>query len=263
MPENQNWNIETDAKSYFRNQKKQLQIADRRPVIRKASDLVGPGIGVSAVRITDFNNSLAMFDGYYSSVPGAPHAPNSTDSFIGSTAMDDELGGRQVFASLDTGIVYSRLFLRNPSDASFISWGSWEVEFDPDPAPRAWSAYTPVWGSVGTAPTLGNGSISGKYFQNGLDVHVKASIAIGSSTTLGSGAYTISLPVNANEAAFTIAGSALVYDVSAALQYAAAAYFNNGSQVILIQNATRVTSSTPVALASGDVISMLLTYEAS
>jgi hypothetical protein len=138
----QNWRPETDGADYFLHQKKQLQVADRRPVIRRPSDLVGPGINSSAVRITDYNDALATFNGYYSSEPGASNAPNETDSFIGFVAMDDALGGKQIFTSLSTGEDYTRVFLRNPSDPSAILWGQWRpTEYQP---PTLYSTDTAV-----------------------------------------------------------------------------------------------------------------------
>src|SRR5882672_3849200 len=35
----------------------------------------------------------------------------------------------------------------------------------------AWTAYTPVWGSSGTAPAIGNGSLTGFFIQVGKTVH--------------------------------------------------------------------------------------------
>lgn len=121
----QDWRTEVTAPDYFGNQKKQQNIDNRRPVVRTAADLVGPGIGSSAVRITDYNDLLATFNGYYSSAAGALSAPNVTDAFVGHVVMDDQLGGRQVFTSMATGAQYTRLFVRNPSDVSSISFQAW------------------------------------------------------------------------------------------------------------------------------------------
>lgn len=121
----QSWRTEVDAADYFGNQKKKLEVADRRPVIRRPSDLVGPNIGSAATRITDFNDILATYNGFCSAAPGAVGAPNATDAFIGYVIMDDELGGEQVFRSLVDGVEYARTALRNPSDPTSITWSSW------------------------------------------------------------------------------------------------------------------------------------------
>lgn len=125
MSDESNWRIEVTSADYFLHERKRADIEQRRPVIRKGSDLVGPGIGAEATQITDYNDQLATFNGYYSSVPGALYAPNATDSFIGYTIMDATLGGKQVFTSLVSGNEFSRVFRRSPSDASSVAFGAW------------------------------------------------------------------------------------------------------------------------------------------
>lgn len=130
MSESQNWRTGIDASDYFGSQKKQLQVADRRPVIRRAADLVGPGINSSAVPIKDFSSLLATYNGYYSAVSAA-NAPIPSDSstpeeeYVGYVAMDSDLGGEQVFTELNSGDVYRRVFLRAPMSPESIAWGPW------------------------------------------------------------------------------------------------------------------------------------------
>src|SRR6478752_2320563 len=97
MSNERNWREDTNAETYFGHQQKQVNLADRRPVIRTASDLVGPGIDSNTVRITDYNDLLATFNGYYSSLAGAASAPNATEDFVGVVISDSALGGRQEF----------------------------------------------------------------------------------------------------------------------------------------------------------------------
>lgn len=121
----QNWRTEVDASDYFGHQKKRVELEQRRPVVSRASDLVGPGIGESAIRITDFNELLATFNGYYSSAPGAYNAPTDSEAFIGTTVSDPVLGGRQTFTGLTSGYEYARTFVRSPTDPTSLSWGIW------------------------------------------------------------------------------------------------------------------------------------------
>lgn len=125
MSEQQDWRIGVNAEDYFGRQKKTLALENRRPVIRQASDLVGPGIGANAVRITDYSDTLATFNGYYSSAPGALHAPNEEEAFIGYVISDAALGGKQVFTGMDSGIEFSRTFSRSPEDPTALGWGTW------------------------------------------------------------------------------------------------------------------------------------------
>lgn len=121
----QNWRTETNAEDYFGHQKKQLQVADRRPVIRRADQLVGPGIASTAVRITDFNDLLAQFNGFFSTLDDVLNGPAVEQYYVGTVVSDSELGGVQAFYGMENGILYRRIFTRNPGDPESISWGLW------------------------------------------------------------------------------------------------------------------------------------------
>jgi len=56
-------------------------------------------------------------------------------------------------------------------------------------------AYTPTWGSTGTAPAIGNGTIVGAWTQSLNRVHFIAGVTFGSTTTFGTGNYTLTLPI--------------------------------------------------------------------
>lgn len=121
----QNWRIEKGAVDYFGHKQKQLDVADRRPVLRKASDLVGPGLGAFTTRLTNYNDILALYNGFFSSAPGAANAPNATEAFTGYVISDAEIGAQQVFRGLTSGTQFVRTALRNPADANSITWGNW------------------------------------------------------------------------------------------------------------------------------------------
>lgn len=121
----QDWRTEITALDYFGHQKKVLQVADRRPVIRQASDLVGPGIDATAVRISDFNDQLATYNGFYAAVTGTLNAPTSVSPFVVFVSSDAELGGVQIATALDTNVSYRRCFTRSPSDPDTLFWTAW------------------------------------------------------------------------------------------------------------------------------------------
>lgn len=55
--------------------------------------------------------------------------------------------------------------------------------------------YTPTWGASGSAPSLGNGAIYGRYVQVAdKEYRVHIGLKMGSTTTYGSGGWTFSLP---------------------------------------------------------------------
>ena len=60
-----------------------------------------------------------------------------------------------------------------------------------------WTSYTPAWTATTTNPTLGNGTIVGRYLKIGRTCHVMLRLVIGSTTAAGSGSYRLSLPATA------------------------------------------------------------------
>ena len=61
--------------------------------------------------------------------------------------------------------------------------------------PTPWTVYTPAWTSSGTQPTIGTGSLSGRYTKIHTTVHFEMAITFASSTNPGTGTYTFTLPV--------------------------------------------------------------------
>ncbi len=71
-------------------------------------------------------------------------------------------------------------------------------------ATSAQTLYTPVWTTAGTAPSLGNGTLTGGYTQlgqNGL-IFFRISLLAGSTTTFGTLAWSFTLPTNVAQPAF-------------------------------------------------------------
>lgn len=159
MSGEQGWRTTTDAGDYFLHQQKEVAIERRKPVIRKGSDLVGPGIGANAVRLDEYNDLLATFNGYYASETGAVNAPNDNEPFVGYVISDAALGGRQVFTGLETGEEYSRTFTRSPIDPEAIAWTPWVGKQRIQPTAQG---YSEIDTSVlsGTATTLRPPNIS-------------------------------------------------------------------------------------------------------
>lgn len=197
MTGEQDWRIDVTAADYFLHQQKTINLADRRPVINKAGDLVGPGINASAARIDDFNDLLATFNGYYSAVPGALNAPDgdltlgSRESFVGTVVSDSVLGGRQTFTGLTTGIEFSRTFLRSPNDPESIGWSAWSgqrILATASGAPVGTNTLS-SWPAVLTAPTLSTIGNAGVYERNSAGIIVRKQ-----------GVYTGSIRVYANAA---------------------------------------------------------------
>lgn len=59
----------------------------------------------------------------------------------------------------------------------------------------AWQSFTPTWTSSGSAPSIGNGTLSGSYIKIGRTILFRVKFVGGSTTTWGTGNYFITLPV--------------------------------------------------------------------
>jgi hypothetical protein len=64
----------------------------------------------------------------------------------------------------------------------------------------AWTAYTPQWTAASVNPAIGNGTIEGYYKVIGKTCFVRGNIAMGSTTTFGTGEWYVSMPFTASHA---------------------------------------------------------------
>ena len=78
------------------------------------------------------------------------------------------------------------------------AWVMWDT---------AWQSYTPTWTGTGTNPSIGNGSILGRYMRKGREVRCQVALNCGSTTTFGSGTYLFGIP-----AGLTISSLGTVYN---------------------------------------------------
>jgi hypothetical protein len=135
----------------------------------------------------------------------------------------------------------------------------------------AWTVYIPTWTSSGTAPTIGNGVITGAYKQRGKVITGYATLVVGSTSTVGTGTYYLSLPVNAKNASFLgiISGGWLV-DASAGTFYSINADTSDGASKLVLRNfiasgtyttIDTVRGGTPMTWAVNDVVYITFEYE--
>ncbi|MEU3654457.1 hypothetical protein AB0E67_16810 [Streptomyces sp. NPDC032161] len=115
------------------------------------------------------------------------------------------------------GIVARRLeSYTNPAPGDLIridvsAAGSWTTPGrTATTANPGWTAYTPAWGAATTAPSLGNGTLTGRYQVAGRTCHVALRLVPGSTTAMGSGAYTFGVPfVSADDVVEYVGGARL------------------------------------------------------
>lgn len=126
-----------------------------------------------------------------------------------------------------------------------------------------WVNYTPTWAGASGNPSLGNGSIAGRYLRMGQLVTYVGSINMGSTTTYGSGIWTVTVPIAAagGSAGLTV-GEAWIYDASTgANQRAAAVKFATAATIDFWSDGGAVTSAVPFAWASPDQLRWTIQYE--
>ena len=128
----------------------------------------------------------------------------------------------------------------------------------------AWQSYTPTWTAATTNPSIGNGTLSGRYIQIGTLVYCQFTMRAGSTTTFGSGIWRFSYPVapNTTYANLYQVGSIYALDNGAAnyngiTQYAGATYMS------LIISGNWVSATAPFTWANGDYLEVNTIYEAA
>lgn len=134
--------------------------------------------------------------------------------------------------------------------------------------PTTYTAYTPTWYGAGGNPAILNGTIAGRWVQVGKTVHAYAKITAGSSTTFGSGAWGISLPStpNAAYAQFDNLGGWSLISVgtngySGFAQYSAGAFASPGVYLNIAASTNYAAQSSPISMASTNILSMHVIYE--
>lgn len=126
-----------------------------------------------------------------------------------------------------------------------------------------WTSYTPTWTAAGTAPSLGNGTISGRYRRSsgGDLVYVEFLLIMGSTTTYGTSFYSFSLPVAATATAASMAtGAALILD-SGTQDRMATCKMETTTTVQVVTASGTITNTSPQTFANGDRIRWQIAYE--
>jgi len=125
----------------------------------------------------------------------------------------------------------------------------------------AWRlAYTPALTSGGTAPSLGNGTIVGSYSRSGSTTSVVGELVIGSTTTLGTGILSVSLP-HAMKNDIDFAGGTVYMNIGGTV-YEGFLQIPIGSSVanLLRDTSGSVTATSPGTFTTGDFIRWSVTY---
>lgn len=124
-----------------------------------------------------------------------------------------------------------------------------------------WTSYTPTW-TASVNPTLGNGTLVGRYVRRGNLITASTRLTFGSTSAAGTGAWYFSLPAVPSTALPQI-GSALIFDSGTNFLVAAAQTMQDGTarmQVIPHTGAAAAGPGVPITWATGDEVRASITY---
>jgi len=125
--------------------------------------------------------------------------------------------------------------------------------------------YTPVWGSTGGGPTLGNGIIDGWYRVFGTRCEGQFRLILGSTSSAPAGVFTFSLPVppSATATNMLLCGVAMLTDASAG-DFSGTARFLSATQMMVNHGdtvSTGVGNTTPFVWTPSDALRVSFWYE--
>jgi len=121
--------------------------------------------------------------------------------------------------------------------------------------------FTPVW-KAGSAITLGNGSVLGRYSIKGDQITVVANLTVGSTTSFPGGTLGMNLPITSGVSGAQYLGNYRIFDSSAStFTFGQCEIDGTASDLTLqVSGGTFATNTSPVPLASGDLVSVQITY---
>ena len=154
-------------------------------------------------------------------------------------------------------------------DEAFIDGNSWADTTFTDNAPGDASdnkiylpsfAYTPVWTGSVSNPAIGNGQLFGSYSRRGEDCRARLTLSVGATTTFGSGYFKFTLPYTPAD---VVTGTAVLFDNSTGIAHSLPVFVPTGganSAILVVSGVGFCTATSPVTLATSDVIYMDLDY---
>lgn len=136
----------------------------------------------------------------------------------------------------------------------------------------AQETWTPTWTAVTTNPAIGNGSLTGRYFQIQKLVIAEMTLTTGSTTTYGSGRWRFTFPIPAASGTigtygFRSLGYGRIYDTSTGNTYVALPTFfaseTSRFSILVTGVVSQVDLNVPMTWAAGDEMTIQIIYEAA
>jgi len=125
------WRAPQDAADWMREIEKRVLHEERRPSVRTASDLMGPGLSPYSILINDWNAAETNFNGFFHSDPGALYTPDNTRYWMGTSQATPDGYGLQRVTEYQGGrtdatwprLTYIRKFFTLPAtQRQFSAW---------------------------------------------------------------------------------------------------------------------------------------------
>lgn len=126
-----------------------------------------------------------------------------------------------------------------------------------------WQSYTPVWSTTGTAPALGNGTITGHFrlTANSDLVIVCGRLVMGSTSTFGTGNYLVSVPTVASTTTQNeMQGAVYILD-SGSQSRIGICDFQSSSNLQFETASGGVGATSPQTWANGDQLRWWIAYQ--
>lgn len=123
--------------------------------------------------------------------------------------------------------------------------------------------FAPVFRAGGTAFTVGNGTVLGRYTLRGKEVMVNATLDIGTTTVIPAGSLSVDMPVASSLSGLQFMGAWRIFDTSTGnFSFGWSEIDGTASSASWqITGGTFATAAAPVVLAAGDRLSMQITYK--
>jgi len=134
----------------------------------------------------------------------------------------------------------------------------------------AWQSYTVSWTADTTNPSIGNGTLAGRYTQIGKTCILIIGLTMGSTTTYGSGNWSFSLPKTAKNTSgiifcgvahirkFGTANYERIAQISPVVSTTVIKLFNDPTQG---SNSSNISATVPFTWGDGDTLGIEITYE--
>ncbi|MFD3925804.1 hypothetical protein [Streptomyces sp. NPDC058614] len=135
-------------------------------------------------------------------------------------------------------------WLTTPGTLSYYTGTAWI-------ALGVWNSYTPIWTAATTNPAIGDGTLTGRYAVVGKVCHFTAFVVFGSTTTYGSGGYSLSLPIATGPTGGLIQFNGMALSGGGRGQITCQPSASSGSTTYTLWGQSLTTSSALVQIGSG------------